>query len=137
MNDASVGASYSWLAEPFGSPYPSPNLAQTQDSTSSNPILIGGIKVDLDEAYTANFGQWGGSATQVSPPSFGGSTISGGKLQTTLSGLSSGETVILQVSTDLKNWTPIQTNVMSGSTLSFTNTINPAIKSQYFRTVVQ
>ncbi len=137
MNDASVGASYSWLAEPFGSSYTLANLAQTQDSTPSNPISIGGINVDLDEAYTANFGQWGGSAAQLPPPSFGGSTISGGKLQTTLSGLSSGETVIWQVSTDLKNWTPIQTNVATGSTLSFTNIINPAMKSQFFRTMVR
>jgi hypothetical protein len=63
MNDATVGASYSWLAEPFGPyPYPTANLAQTQDSTPGNPILIGNIQVDLDEAYTVNFGQWNGSS---------------------------------------------------------------------------
>lgn len=78
-----------------------------------------------------------GTTTSPTPPNFTGSQISGGAFQTTLSGLSSGETVTLQVSTDLINWTPFQTNVMSGSTLSFTNTINPATKSQYFRTVVQ
>jgi hypothetical protein len=56
MGDASVGASYSWVAEPFGYAYSPANLAQTQDSTPSNPISIGGIGVDLDEAYTTNFG---------------------------------------------------------------------------------
>src|SRR5665213_2567876 len=137
MNDASVGASYSWLAEPFGSPYPSPNLAQTQDSTPSNPISIGGINVDLDEAYTANFGQWGGSATLLSPPIFGNPSVSGDLLQTTLSGLSAGEKVVIYVSPDLKNWTLVQSNVVSGSTIQFTYPINPATKSQFFRATVQ
>jgi hypothetical protein len=75
--------------------------------------------------------------TVITPPSFGGSHISGDALQTTLSGLSAGETVVWQVSTDLKNWTPMKTNVVNGSTLSFTNTINPAMPGQYFRAVVQ
>jgi uncharacterized repeat protein (TIGR03803 family) len=70
-------------------------------------------------------------------PVFGGTSAIGGKLKTTLSGLSSGSTVVLQVSSDLKNWTPITTTVVNGSTLSFTNTINPAIKGQYFRAMVQ
>jgi YD repeat-containing protein len=60
MNDTSVGASYSWVGH-FGSPYSQANIAQIRDSTKDNPILIGGIPVDLDEAYTANFGQWGSS----------------------------------------------------------------------------
>lgn len=70
-------------------------------------------------------------------PVFGGSTASGGKLQTTLSGLSAGETVVVEASSDLKNWTPIQTNTASGSTLSFTNAINPALKGQFFRARVR
>jgi GH25 family lysozyme M1 (1,4-beta-N-acetylmuramidase) len=73
----------------------------------------------------------------VNPPSFGGSSVSAGKLQTTLSGLSSGATVVMQVSSDLKNWTPMKTNVVNGSTLSFTNTINPAMHDQFFRAMVQ
>jgi hypothetical protein len=75
--------------------------------------------------------------TAITPPSFSSSHISGGALQTTLSGLSTGETVILQTSTDLKNWMTDQTKVASGSTLIFTNTINPAMKVQYFRVMVQ
>ncbi len=73
----------------------------------------------------------------ITPPNFGSSHISGGALQTTLSGLSAGENVVLQASTDLKNWTPAQTKVASGSTLIFTNIINPAMKVQYFRVMVQ
>src|ERR1017187_323783 len=49
-------------------------------------------------------------------PVFGGASVNGGKLQTTLSGLSAGETVVVEASSDLHNWTPIQTNTVSGST---------------------
>ena len=70
-------------------------------------------------------------------PVFGGLSISGGQLQTTLSGLSTGEKVVLYGSTDLKTWTPIQTNTVSGSTLPITGAINPGMKAQYFRIMVQ
>jgi hypothetical protein len=70
-------------------------------------------------------------------PVFGGSSVSGGKVQTTLSGLSAGETVVVEASSDLQNWTPIQTNTVSGTTLSVTNTINPALPGQYFRARVR
>ena len=66
-------------------------------------------------------------------PVFGGASVRGGNLQTTLSGLSAGETVVVEASSDLHNWTPIQTNTVSGSTLSFTNAFNPALPGQYFR----
>jgi len=71
------------------------------------------------------------------PPSFGSGCVSGAGFQTTLSGLSAGETVVVEVSSDLRNWTPIQTNTVSGSTVSVTNAINPAMQSQFFRAVVQ
>jgi hypothetical protein len=70
-------------------------------------------------------------------PVFGGSFVSGGQLQTTLSGLSAGETVVVEASTDLQNWTPILTNTVSGATFSFSNAINPAVKGQYFRARVR
>jgi hypothetical protein len=73
----------------------------------------------------------------INVPTFGGSSVGGGALQTTLVGLSSGQTVILQSSSDLKNWTPMKTNVIDGSILMFTNTIDPAVKVQYFRAVIQ
>ena len=70
-------------------------------------------------------------------PIFGGSSVTGGQLQTTLSGLSTGEKVVLYSSIDLKTWTPIQTNTVSGPTLPITSAINPTIKNQYFRIMVQ
>jgi hypothetical protein len=70
-------------------------------------------------------------------PVFGGSSVSSGQLQTTLSGLSVGETVVLYSSTDLKNWTLVQTKVATGSTVTFTPAINSALGGQYFRVQVQ
>ncbi|HEY5040662.1 MAG TPA: glycoside hydrolase domain-containing protein [Verrucomicrobiae bacterium] len=70
-------------------------------------------------------------------PVFGSLFVSGGQLQATVSGLSTQETIVFSVSTDLKNWTPIQTNVASGSTYLFSYTITPATKSQFFRATVQ
>jgi hypothetical protein len=70
-------------------------------------------------------------------PVFGGSSVSDGKLQMTLSGLSAAETVVVEASSDLRNWTPIQTNTVAGFTLSITNVINPALPGQYFRARVR
>ena len=70
-------------------------------------------------------------------PVFGGFSVSGGQVQTTLFGLSAGETVVVEASSDLKNWMPIQTNTVSGSTLALTNAINPALPGQYFRARVR
>jgi hypothetical protein len=75
--------------------------------------------------------------TQSILPTFGSLSVAGGKLRATLSGLSPGETVVLYGSTNLQNWTSLQTNVLNSSTLTFTNSINPAIKGQYFRAAVQ
>jgi len=70
-------------------------------------------------------------------PVFGGSSVTSGKLKTTLTGLSVGEKIVISMSTDLKNWSPIQTNIASGPTLSVTNSIIPAMNNQYFRAMVQ
>jgi len=71
------------------------------------------------------------------PPCFGGPCIGGAGLQTVVSGLSTGETVVVEISSDLQHWTPIQTNTVSGPTLSLTNAINPTLASQFFRARVQ
>jgi hypothetical protein len=70
-------------------------------------------------------------------PVFGRSFVRDGKLLMTLSALSAGETVVVEASSDLRTWTPIQTNTVTGSTLSLTNVINPALPGQYFRARVR
>jgi hypothetical protein len=71
------------------------------------------------------------------PPLLGGPCVSAAGFQTTLSGLSAGEIVVVEASSDLRNWTPIQTNTVSGTTFSLTTAINPVMESQFFRARVQ
>jgi hypothetical protein len=71
------------------------------------------------------------------PPIFGGTCVSGAELQTRVFGLAAGEPVVVEASSDLRHWTPIQTNTASGSTLCFTNAVNPATQSQFFRAHLQ
>ena len=66
-----------------------------------------------------------------------GSSVTNNKMVTSISGLLTGETVIVQTSSNLQNWTAIQTNTVSGGTLSITNTISPGTKSQFVRAKVQ
>ena len=125
MSDASVGASYSWLAGPFGYPYSSANLAQTQDSTPSNPISIGGINVDLDEAYTADFGQWPASTTGTTPPA---PVIRSPRLVGTTFTLSVPTQIGFNYTLEYKNsfgdanWTSVQTIGGTGGTITLTDT---------------
>ncbi len=97
---------------------------------SNNPALVtmnSPISENALFVVTPIFGN-----PQIYPQPFGNS-----QLGITLSGVSSGETIVFQVSTDLKNWTSFQTNVMNGSTFLFSYLINPATKGQYIRAVLQ
>jgi hypothetical protein len=73
----------------------------------------------------------------LTAPTLGGSSVANNKLVTSLSGLLTGETVIVQTSSNLQTWTAIQTNTVSGATLSITNTISPGTRSQFIRATVQ
>lgn len=133
-----------WIANPInpnpgGTPFPTmapsgsgvPNATAWQYQTAPGytiaiPTSIlpsGALQVDLDVV----------KSTEPPQPVFGALFVSDGRLHTTLSNLSGGQMVVIYSSTDLKNWTPIQTNSATGSTLTFTNTINPAVMSQFFR----
>ena len=41
MNDPNVGASYSWVADPFRGPYAKANLEQTQDAVPTAGMRVG------------------------------------------------------------------------------------------------
>jgi len=70
-------------------------------------------------------------------PKFTVIAATGGKIIASLSGLTSGENIVLQASTNLLNWTPIYTNPVNGTSALTTNTINPGVQSQFFRAVIQ
>src|SRR2546425_1016664 len=54
----------------------------------------------------------------IVPPRFDTLSLSNGTLTVTLSGLSVGATVVLESSTNLRDWFPVQTNIVTGSSLS-------------------
>jgi hypothetical protein len=51
-------------------------------------------------------------------------------------GLTVGQTVIVESSRDLMHWTPVQTNIVTGATLSVTNFVNPDVAGEFFRVSV-
>jgi hypothetical protein len=81
------------------------------------------------------------------PPAFGSTSGTGGgggqqSLQTTLTGLSAGEQVWLEKSTDLENWTPYPgypINVTASTVLPLVITIpiDPTSSGLYFRVLVE
>jgi hypothetical protein len=52
-------------------------------------------------------------------------------------GLTVGQVVIVESSPDMVHWTPIQTNIVTSTTLSVTNFINPEVSAEFFRVSVQ
>ena len=73
------------------------------------------------------------TVTVVDPPpiTLGSPSIAAGKLIFNVSGLATGKTNVLFGSSNMVNWSPIQTNVCDGTSLNFTNT--PAGRCQFFR----
>lgn len=57
--------------------------------------------------------------------------LTDGKLLFEATGLTDGKTIVLSSSTNLTSWTAIQTNVVAGSSMTFTNATD--IPCQFFR----
>lgn len=92
-------------------------------------------------SWTSSANQTGdGAAIQVSVsnPCFTMQQIADGSLNSLLVGLLPGQTVVLQSSTNLVNWTSFETNIASSQSLSVTNfNIDPQISAKFFRSLVQ
>ena len=71
------------------------------------------------------------------PPFFQSIATDGGALSSTLAGLIPTQTVTFQTSTNLLDWSPIQTNNATDFTLSITNLITPSVPVLFLRAVVQ
>jgi len=63
--------------------------------------------------------------------------FTGNALTRMYGGLTVGQAVMVESSPDMVHWTPIQTNIVSSSTLSVTNFINPEVGAEFFRVSVQ
>jgi hypothetical protein len=48
----------------------------------------------------------------------------------------SGQTIVLQTSTDLQNWLPLATNTLNTASWIYTNTLPPGFARQFYRAVL-
>jgi Malectin domain len=68
-------------------------------------------------------------------PTIASASFKNGALQMTLSGLAPGATAVLQASSNLTDWVSLQTNPITGPTLSLTNSISPSQPKQFFKSL--
>jgi hypothetical protein len=73
----------------------------------------------------------------ATPISFSNVQISNGVVTATLDGLAAGETIVVQSSSNLQDWSSIQTNTASGPSLQVTNSFNPVIPALFLRAFAQ
>jgi hypothetical protein len=73
----------------------------------------------------------------IAPPRFGGLSLSSGALAATLSGLPAGATVVLESSSNLRDWAPVQTNIANSTSLSVSGPINPAGGTEFLRALLR
>jgi hypothetical protein len=59
--------------------------------------------------------------------------VNRGALEATLAGLRRGTTVLLESSTDVRDWFPIQSNVVNGFTFPISRPIDRSSRSEFFR----
>jgi sugar lactone lactonase YvrE len=101
----------------------------------------GGVAVDsASNLYVADWGNnriSKGTPVRLSEPRFGRLSVSGGMLTAEVSGLVAGVTVVLESSTNLRDWSPIQTNLASGDSQPISLPISPAALAVFFRATVK
>ena len=88
-----------------------------------NPRIIHG-KVDL--------GAW-----EAPWPQFAQYQLGNGMFQSTVRGLSGQGTIVIESSTDLTQWQPLQTNTISADTLEVIVPITRSDPAQFFRTLIR
>jgi hypothetical protein len=74
-------------------------------------------------------------ASSLQPPALGISQMNNGWLLIGVNGVS-GQTIVLQTSTDLRNWQPLATNALTADTWLYTNTAAAGFGGQFYRAVL-
>jgi uncharacterized repeat protein (TIGR03803 family) len=127
MNGDDIAATYSTTAtssSPAGT-YPIvPSLVDPNDRQTNYTVNL------VDGTLTVNPPQI------VAPQISANPLLASGNVNMTVSGLSSGVTVILEGSPDLITWTLLQTNTATGTTLSFSAPLNTTLGAQFLRVSV-
>jgi len=69
------------------------------------------------------------------PPVLGISQPGGAQFHISVTGVS-GQTIVLQTSTDLQNWQPLATNTLASCSWSFTNNAPPGFPQRFYRALL-
>jgi hypothetical protein len=123
--------------------------ANTANWSAIVPLFAGANNIIVLASDTLNNVAEAVDTVTYNPPALVNTSIQGGggggpqNLQTTLTGLTAGETVYVELSTDLKNWTVPQNlgfanpyHVTTGSEATFSIPIFPTSAGQFFQVIV-
>jgi hypothetical protein len=113
-----------------------PNITIYFISAKLNPGINTGIQTPeqfLDGQFGGHLRWMQGVTSLVTKTTLSGNYKSGNKFQINLSGVSSGQTNIIEASTNLVNWIPIYTNTGFGS-MTFTDSAAGNFHSRFYRT---
>jgi hypothetical protein len=113
-----------------------PNITIYFISAKLNPGVNTGIQTPeqfLDGQFGGHLRWMQGVTSLVTKTTLSGNYKSGNKFQINLSGVSSGQTNIIEASTNLVNWIPIYTNTGFGSMI-FTDSAAGSFHSRFYRT---
>lgn len=75
-------------------------------------------------------------ASSLQPPALEISPLDAGQFQIGVNGVS-GQTIVLQTSTDLRNWLPLATNALTSASWIYTNVPPAAFGMQFYRAILQ
>lgn len=73
----------------------------------------------------------------VPDPRFSSVAVNDGAVTAQLSGLVAGRRIIIESSTNLRDWSSIQTNVASGASQTISHPINPASQAEFLRATMK
>lgn len=93
-------------------------------------VPYGGPDLDVDADFSGTI-----AYSPLPTPVFGAGEWSGGQWVVPLTGLSTGRSLIVEASSDLSNWIPIQTNLLTGTAISVTNGVNADASPRFLRAV--
>ena len=94
---------------------------------------------DAGSVYFYDFASSTNDPPNISPPSvqFASPQVNNGFFRSTISGLPEQGTLIIEISTDLIEWQPVQTNTITGDAFELVEPINPTSPSQFFRALIR
>ncbi|MBI4662885.1 MAG: hypothetical protein HY735_29085 [Verrucomicrobia bacterium] len=113
------------------------------DGVGTNALFSYPTSVAVDSAgnlYVLDAGNFRiskGTPILTPEPRFSSLSISSGVLTAQLSGLLAGWAIIIESSNNLRDWSPFQTHVASGSTLVINHPIDPASGAKFLRAVAK